>query len=145
MAEDLALEARNRAGNYFREGYNCAESIFLTFRELVVPEVERDLVRLATGFGGGLGHAGCLCGALTASTMVLGLLCGRTDHRQDRYRAYGLAKDFHDRFEEKFGATCCRALNPHPFDTPEHLRYCLKITGNTARLLMEYLQEKNLI
>lgn len=145
MAEELALEARNRAGNYFREGYNCAESIFLTFRELVIPEVDRDLVRLATGFGGGLGHAGCMCGALTASTIVIGLLSGRTDHQQDRFRTYGLAKDFHDRFEEKFGVTCCRALNPHPFDTPEHLRQCLKITGNTARLLAEFLLEKKLV
>ncbi|MGB9826805.1 MAG: C-GCAxxG-C-C family protein, partial [Desulfofundulus sp.] len=93
----------------------------------------------------GLGHAGCICGALTASTMVIGLLCGRTDNRQDRHRAYELARGFHDRFEETFGVTCCRSLNPHPFDTPEHLRHCLKITGNTARLLMEYLQEKRLV
>ncbi|HHW43768.1 hypothetical protein GFC01_07850 [Desulfofundulus thermobenzoicus] len=145
MAENLALEARNKAGNYFREGYNCAESIFLTFREMAVPGVERDLVRLTTGLGGGLGHAGCMCGALTASAMILGLLTGRTDHQGDRYRTYDLTRGFHDRFEEKFGATCCRSLNPHPFDTPEHLRNCLKITGNTAKMLMEYLQEKKLI
>lgn len=145
LAGDLAMEARNMAGNYFREGYNCAESIFLAFREVLAPELDRELVRLFTGFGGGLGHAGCICGALAASTAILGLLAGRTDCQQDRFRAYNLAKEFHDRFEGNFGATCCRALNPHPYDTPEHLRHCLKITGNTAKLLMDFLLEKKLI
>jgi len=142
--EELVIEARNRAGNYFREGYNCAESIFLAFRELLLPQVDRGLVRMTTGFGGGMGHAGCMCGALTASGLVIGFLAGRESHTEDRYRTYDLTRLFHDRFEEKFGVTCCRSLNPHPFDTPEHLRNCLKITGNTAKLLMEYLQEKKL-
>lgn len=144
MSGDFVMEARNRAGNYFREGYNCAESVFLAFRELLAPDLDRNMVRLFTGFGGGLGYAGCICGALTGSTAVLGLLAGRTDCQEDRLRAYKLAKEFHDRFEGNFGATCCRSLNPHPFDSPEHLRNCLKITGNTAKLLMEFLLEKGL-
>lgn len=145
MTEDLVTKARNQAGNYFREGYNCAESVFLTFRELVVPEVEAGLVRVCTGFGGGLGHAGCMCGALTASAMVINLLKGRANCSMSREVPYELVRAFHDRFEQRFGGTCCRVLNPFEFETPENLRNCLKITGNTAKLLMEYLMEKKLI
>ncbi len=143
--QNLATEMRNRAGENFRNGFNCAEAVFTAFREMAAPELKPELVRMFTGYGGGLGHAGCMCGALTASVAVIGLLAGRTGPDGDREKCYKLARDFHDRFEQKFEATCCRVLNPHPFDTREHLRHCLKITGNTAKLLTEFLIEKGLI
>ena len=144
MSENIATEARNKAGNYFKTGFNCSEAVFLTFREYLAPEISPEMVKLVTGFGGGLGQAGCLCGALTGSVMALNMLKGRTTPQDKRDAAYDLARRFHDRFEEKFGYTCCRALNPHPFETKEHLKNCIKITGNTAKLLMEFLQENGL-
>ncbi|HBV98906.1 MAG: hypothetical protein JL50_19335 [Peptococcaceae bacterium BICA1-7] len=143
MAKD-PLEARNAAGEYFKSGYNCSEAIFLAFRDWLNLDVPREMVRMTTGLGGGLGHAGCMCGALTGSSLVLGLLKGRDDVGQDRHAAYDLTRGFHDRFEQSFNYTCCRNLNPHPFDTKEHLRNCIKITGNTAKLLAEYLNERGL-
>lgn len=141
---DLALEARNRAGDNFKQGFNCAESILKAFNEILDNPLSPETVKLATGFGGGIGHAGCVCGALAASTMVIGIVKGRTHTEESRDPAYELAREFHDHFEAKFGGTCCRSLNPYTFDTPEHLRNCLKITGSTGKLLMEFLQEKNL-
>jgi len=138
------VEARNLAGDNFRSGYNCAESIFLAFRDYLGLDVPREVVRAFTPMGGGLGHAGCMCGALTASAAVLGLINGRTSSEESREPAYDLGREFHDRFESGFGGTCCRSLNPHPFDSKEHLRHCIKITGNTARLLAEFLKEKGL-
>ena len=144
MSENIAMEVRNKAGNYYKSGFNCAEAVFLTFREYLAPEISPETVKLVTGFGGGLGHAGCLCGALTGSIVALNMLKGRTSPQEKRDVPYDLARRFHDRFEEKFGYTCCRALNPYPFDTKEYLRHCIKITGNTAKLLMEFLQENEL-
>lgn len=145
MSQDLAIEARNKAGEYFRQGHNCAEAIFLTFRDLAAPELDAGMVKMFTGFGGGYGHAGCACGALNSAVAVISLFKGRTSGQEDREPGYSAAKEFHDLFEERFGGTCCRVLNPHPFDTPEHLKNCLKITGNTAKLLMEYLLKKELV
>ncbi|NMA68339.1 MAG: hypothetical protein GX958_02835 [Desulfitobacterium sp.] len=142
---DLALEARNRAGDNFKQGFNCAESILKAFNEILDNPMNPEIVKLATGFGGGLGHAGCVCGALAASTMVLGMLKGRIITEESREPAYEISKEFHDLFDAKFGGTCCRSLNPYTFDTPEHLRNCLKITGGTGKLLMEFLEEKNLL
>lgn len=136
------LDAKQLAGQYFKEGYNCAEAVLRAFRDAMQLPIPEEALKMASGFGGGLGHAGCLCGALTASVMVLGALEGRTDRSQSRTAVYSSAEEFHRRFTEKFGATCCRALNPHPFETKEHLRNCLKITGNTAALLLAYLEEK---
>ncbi len=142
---DLATEMRSKAGEIFRGGYNCSEAIFVAFRELVAPDLNPELVRVFTGYGGGLGRAGCMCGALTGSVAILSLLTGRVNQEGDREKCYEHARSFHDRFEHKFSATCCRVLNPHPYETKEHLKNCLKITGNTAKLLTEYLIEKNLL
>ncbi|GAB6181803.1 C-GCAxxG-C-C family (seleno)protein [Desulfotomaculum defluvii] len=144
MGQDIITEARNKAGGNFKDGYNCAEAVFLAFREYLAPEMSPDTVKLVTGFGGGLGHAGCMCGALTGAIIALNMVKGRTSHEEPRDPAYNTAHEFHDRFVGKFGSTCCRVLNQHPFDTPEHLKNCLKITGNTGKLLMEFLQEKGM-
>jgi C_GCAxxG_C_C family probable redox protein len=144
MDTELAIEARNKAGNYFKEGYNCAEAIFLTYQPLLAPEVDPSLVRLFTGYGSGVGESGCMCGALTGSIAALNMVKGRATNQLPRDEAYELAKEFTDRFTVKYGATCCRALNQFPFETKEHLVNCLKITGNTSKILMELLLEKGL-
>lgn len=142
--EQLPIEVRNNAGNYFKEGYNCAEAIFLTYQRLLAPKIDPSLVSLFTGYGSGVGESGCMCGALTGSIAALNMIKGRISNQVSRDEAYELAKEFTDRFTQKYGATCCRALNPHPFETKEHLVNCLKITGNTSKLMMEFLLEKGL-
>jgi len=117
----------------------------MTFRELLAPEMDPDLVRLFTGFGSGVGESGCMCGALTGSIAALNILVGRTTNEDSRDEAYQLAKEFTDRFTEKYDVTCCRVLNPYPYETREHLVNCLKITGNTSKMLTEFIEEKGLI
>jgi C_GCAxxG_C_C family probable redox protein len=140
--EEKTMELRNSAGNYFKKGYNCAEALFLAFQPYLGHNLGKDAVKMMTGFGSGIGQAGCICGALTASLALLNLYTGRTSNDQSRDNAYQHAQAFHHIFIEQFGSSCCRNLNKHPFETPEHLRTCLKITGNTAKLLMHYLLEQ---
>jgi hypothetical protein len=50
----------------------------LSFKDYL--EIKDSLVpRLATGFGGGIGRKGSLCGAFTGSIMAIGMKMGRTD------------------------------------------------------------------
>jgi len=145
MSDEHCSAARTAAGNYFRQGYNCAESIFLTFRPYLARQLDEKLVRLATPFGGGIGRAGCMCGALSGAVMMLGLKTGRTAPDISHDGAYELAAEFQKRFVAQFGATCCRALNRHPFDTREQGRNCIKIIGTTAKLFMTFLLEKGIV
>ncbi len=131
MSETLCSDARTVAGNYFRQGYNCAESLFFIFRPHLDPELDVGMVRMATPLGGGIGRSGCLCGALSGAVLMLGLAAGRTEPSGGHDKAYELAAEFHKRFASRFGATCCRALNKNPFDTPEQGKNCLKIIGTT--------------
>lgn len=146
MSEEVLITARNKAGEYFRQGHNCAEAVFLAAHELLELDVDRDAVRMVSGMGGGYGHAGCACGALTGSVAVLGALRGRTGtDAHQRLEIYRLSEKFHDAFEGKFSSTCCRSLNPYPFDSAEHLRNCLKITGNTSKMLMDFLLKEGIV
>lgn len=140
--EELIAEARKKAGNYYRSGYNCAEALFLTFREYVAPDLSEEMVKLVTPLGGGIGRSGCTCGALSGGVIILGALKGRTSSDQSRDEAYDFAGEFHNRFKKEFGSTCCRVLNKHEYHDPERGRTCLKIIGNSAAILMRLLQER---
>ncbi|MBN1566565.1 MAG: C-GCAxxG-C-C family protein [Acidobacteria bacterium] len=59
--------------NYWHKGYSCAESgLMVALRFMKKPE---NLVWVAGGFGGGIGHHD-LCGFLTAGIMAIGLHSG---------------------------------------------------------------------
>ena len=141
----ISSEAGIRAGEYHEMGYNCSESIFLTFREYLAPEVSEEFVRIATPFGGGLGRAGCLCGALSGAVLMLGFAKGRTTHKVPRKESYILSNDLEKRFKGRFGSTCCRALNKHPFGSSEQGETCMRIICESAELFMEFIIEKGII
>ncbi len=95
----------------FVSGYNCAQSILYAFG----PElglVAETALRIATGFGGGMGGRGEVCGAVTGGILALGLKYGR-GNQQDRsvaQAAYGRTQDFMAAFERTHGSCCCRTL-----------------------------------
>lgn len=142
------VEEKQRAGQLvadrFKEGYNCAEAVLRGFRDELDLGLDDQALKIATGFGGGLGQAGCMCGALTGAIMVLNLLYGRDNRTESRDPAYQNAKNFHDIFTEHFGGSCCRVLNPHGFGTSEQKKNCFKITAQTGEILMSYIEEKKL-
>ncbi len=73
--------------------------------------VERGLaIKLARGFGAGMGSGG-ICGAVTASFMVMGFLAGEDeDERRARFRTYDLVAEFTRRFEARRGTVVCKSL-----------------------------------
>lgn len=135
-----------QAGNNFKQGFNCCEAIVETFRKEAGVQIDDNAFRLCSGFGGGIGHAGNICGALVGCTMVISTLAGRNYPSEKPLKEiYPISKEFHDRFAEEFGSTMCRDLMPYEFDTRDHLKNCLKLTNKIAQLLAVYLEEKGLI
>ncbi len=133
------------AGDYHNKGFNCAESIFMTFRSIAATGLSEDMVRLATPFGGGLGRSGCVCGALSGAVMILGAARGRITPDVPRKESYELSNEYHELFRKKFGATCCRALVKEKFGTPEQGAKCFKIITESAEMLMEFITEKGIV
>ena len=58
------MKRKEQAMAYFKEGYNCAQAVFLAFRDLTGFE-EKTALRLAAPFGGGLGRQREVCGAVS--------------------------------------------------------------------------------
>jgi C_GCAxxG_C_C family probable redox protein len=73
--------------------------------------LEAELVlRLSGGLCHGMG-GGCTCGALSSAQVGLGLLLGPKQHGTMKKKDFEkICKEMHDRFKERFGATCCRVL-----------------------------------
>ena len=66
------MDYEQRAEELFREGYNCAQAVFLAF---ACEKMDRDeAARLASAFGGGLAGTRNTCGAVSGLAMAYGLL-----------------------------------------------------------------------
>ena len=99
------------AAEMHRRGYNCAQSVLGAHAaELGLPEDVA--LRIAAGFGGGLGRCGEACGALTGAIMVIGLRMGATDaaDRAAKERTYEAVHAFVEAFRTRNGAVTCREL-----------------------------------
>ena len=71
------MTKREKAMAYFREGYNCSQSVFLAYAEDygITPEMA---CRIAASFGAGMGRMREICGAFSGMLLVAGLETGAT-------------------------------------------------------------------
>ncbi len=110
------------------------------------------LPKIATGFGGGIGRRGSLCGAFTGAVMVLGMMFGRmeAEDRGRKERVYELGYRFWDRFEKEFGSCYCYNLTECHLDNPGEqkkwlesggMEKCSAIVEKTAAMLHDFLEE----
>lgn len=99
------------ATEYFNQGFNCAQSVLASFKEEVSLE-EKDLLKIASGFGAGMGRLQQTCGAVAGACMVLGLIYGKdkSDDTEAGERTYALVQEFHSRFKELHNTTLCNEL-----------------------------------
>lgn len=97
-----------KAVQYFDSGYNCAESVYLAVAETLGEGTE--LVNLATGFGGGVGRNGSLCGAISGAVLAAGLKLGRHEASESRDPSYRIIGEFWREFSREFPGTLCREL-----------------------------------
>jgi len=139
-----------RARNLYNEGLNCAESICLSFKEYW--GIKDSLIpQIATGFGGGVGRKGSLCGTFVGSVMLIGIKMGRTDpkDKETMLKVYEKCQQFWDMFEKKFGSRECYKLTGYHLDNGEdHEKWlqaggkekCGELIEKTAEMLSEFIK-----
>lgn len=155
--KEIIAKAEKKAMKKYMHGYNCAESVFETTIEILKTEFnyETDLpkyiVKLATGFGEGVGKHGSMCGAISGGTMALSLLYGYdrpiNATKNGRIGDKGIYKIFNqlpDRFIKEFGSTECYEITEKFYKTynKAHIMHCKKITSKTAGLVIEIIIEE---
>jgi C_GCAxxG_C_C family probable redox protein len=96
-------------------------------------------VRMANGFGGGVGGSHHdLCGALSGGIMVIGGLYGRVDVGQDDRVSQGLSADYRQAFLDRFGVTCCGPLRDR-IKAPGGPGSCAVVVEGAAQLMLDLL------
>lgn len=95
----------------FESGYNCAQSVFVTYADLFGMDRETAL-KLSSSMGGGIGRMREVCGAVSSMALLAGLKEGNTDpSNEDRKeQIYLLVREMSDRFKEENGTIICREL-----------------------------------
>lgn len=119
---------------FFREGYNCSQSVVLAFSD-IIGLGEEELSKLSCGLGGGVGRMREVCGTVTGMAMVAGFLTEKagsrpankadgakdgngTDeatgpaalHHAQKHACYALVQELSDKFKSDNGSIVCREL-----------------------------------
>ncbi|RLD53569.1 MAG: hypothetical protein DRI97_13205, partial [Bacteroidetes bacterium] len=80
------MNRSEEAKELFLSGYNCAQSILLSFADDL--KFSKELAqKMAAGFGGGMGKRQETCGAVTGAIMVLGMMKGEEVNNNDELKA----------------------------------------------------------
>lgn len=100
-----------RAYKLFKDGYNCSQAVFGAFAEELGVDFDT-AVRLASGFGGGIGRMREVCGTFTGLTMAVSMIYGYNDPKdtETKTELYEKIRALADKFREENGSIICREL-----------------------------------
>ncbi len=97
---------------FFKQGYNCSQSVALAFAEYYnVPE--ELMARMSASFGGGIGRMRETCGACCGMFMLAGLEISKDQsfpNHDLKLQNYKLVQQLAADFKEQTGSIICREL-----------------------------------
>ena len=152
---DINIEERvQKAVDLFKSGYNCSQSVFLAYNDLFAIEDTLAATLLAP-LGGGMGRLREVCGAVSASFMIIGLKYPANDpnDKPAKTRNYTAVQELAAEFRKKNGSIVCRELlglvrkqdDPEPSDRTGAYykrRPCADYVAVAARIVGEKLKSE---
>lgn len=142
-----------RARELFTSGYNCAQSVFIAYRDLADMD-EQTAATISAPFGGGMGRLREVCGAVSGMTMCAGYIAPNTypNDNANKKLCYSTVQALAERFREENGAIVCRELlglaqrkdDPTPSARTEEYyrrRPCVEYVATAARIVGEKINE----
>lgn len=136
--EDLVAAAIER---YLHDGRHCSEMAFTTPCRCFDRGFDRDLIRLANPFGGGIAERDDLCGAVVGGCLALGYFFGRRDTEHDQSMSWRLAGEYYDWFREEMGFLYCRDKTGGTHNWDLH-QGCAPVVEHAIRHLIAVLDEE---
>ena len=146
-----------KARELFYSGCNCAQAVFAAFCD-VTGLTEKQAMKIASGFGAGMGKMRDTCGALSGAVMVYDMLWGydapaSPTHREEKSACYKGVREIAARFSAEKGTYNCRMIlglkeGEDPAEpavrTREYYesRPCLGCVGLAARVIDEMMEER---
>lgn len=147
--EERMEEAERRGSEHFRHGLNCTECVLRTFMDMHETDLPDAAVKLAAGFGLGMGNTRNTCGAIIGAVMALGAAMDqdllRTETPAERITqlnevVYPPVRALIREVEDGCGTLICRELStPHgDFDGRMRKKSCQQFIGYCCRLAEKY-------
>lgn len=143
-----------RAKEYFREGYNCAQSVALAYADITALD-EQMVATITASYGGGMGRLREVCGAVSGMAFLASFIspCPTKDNSEAKKANYALVQEFAEAFRKQNGAIVCRTLlgldRPKDEPTPSartaeyyKKRPCADLVYDAALIVGNYLQNK---
>ena len=107
----MNINQTESAAEKFLGGYNCAQSVLfaLADRNNISDDV---LLKISTGFGGGMAREQEVCGAVTGGIMALGLRFGRgvSDEKINTDTTYVNTRKLIAEFKQLYGSIICKEI-----------------------------------
>ena len=107
------ISRADMAEKYFKEGANCSQAVLAAYADELRISVEFAM-RLASGFGGGVGRMREVCGAFSGVVLIENLRNGFTDHtdKEAKDACYARIQALASAFKEQSGSNSiiCREL-----------------------------------
>lgn len=143
-----------RAVSFFREGYNCSQSVVAAFADLYGFSREQALL-MSASFGGGVGRMRLTCGAASGMFMLAGLETGTADpkDRAAKSHNYEVVQTLAAAFKAENGSITCAELLGLDRKAPVRSeaeprtdayyakRPCAKMVETAARIFADYLEQ----
>lgn len=155
QAKEIVAKIKERARKNFSKGFNCAECVVEAILEHVDTGLPKETLKVATGFGGGVGLYGDTCGAITGAVMAVSAVHGRSKlpEGEDRMKVakkalygkpglYRLFNQIPNMADEKYGSTLCREIAgnwKNEWLCREHALYCREIITEMAEYAAELI------
>ena len=144
-----------RAVAFFKEGYNCSQSVVAAFADLYGFTLEQALL-MAASFGGGIGRMRLTCGTACGLFMLAGLETGTTDakDRAGKSQNYKVVQELAAEFKAVTGSITCAELLGLDKDAPVRCeaeqrteayyakRPCVRMVETAARIFADFLEKR---
>lgn len=147
----MANDRVEQAVELFIGGMACSQAILATYGPLF--GFDRDeAIRIARGFGGGMGRLSETCGAVTGAFMAISLKFDGAD-KQTKEDNYAMMQEFARRFKSKHHSLNCTQLLDCDLGKPEDQAkfrelgrmqsHCIGYVREAAQHLEELLELEN--
>jgi C_GCAxxG_C_C family probable redox protein len=133
LIEAIGAQARNL---YLTRQLLCTEAVVEALNDTLGGDLTKSqVVALTAPFCVAMGESGCMCGALSGAVIACGLFLGDRHPYRNRKQMRDSARQLHDEFKSRNGATCCSALiRKVKHDKGAHFRQCADITEKAAEM-----------
>lgn len=118
------MKNEEKALEIFKQGFSCSQAVLGVYCEELGLDMKTAL-KLADGFGGGMGRMGLTCGAVTGAFMVISLKHGRikADDLDSKNKTNSMINEFVKKFEASHGNLGCEELLGCSIGTKEGYEY----------------------